>query len=150
MLGQALAYAPNVNSAMLSAGRLMKLLDRTPKMHNPSNSYHSTIEVAMNNSGSKFYLTILFYYRITKAILNTPTLNSAILHDLRSLFYRGLTWKSSKETPWPWLDHLDVANQLAFSCSYATMTQTVAKLYVSITLFSYLANCTYLTIITGH
>lgn len=45
MLGQALAYAPNVNSAMLSAGRLMKLLDRTPKMHNPSSSYLSTFEV---------------------------------------------------------------------------------------------------------
>nr|XP_040221248.2 multidrug resistance protein homolog 49 [Anopheles coluzzii]XP_040221249.2 multidrug resistance protein homolog 49 [Anopheles coluzzii] len=41
MLGQALAYAPNVNSAILSAGRLMKLLDRTPRMHNPSTSYHS-------------------------------------------------------------------------------------------------------------
>ncbi|XP_055605924.1 multidrug resistance protein homolog 49 [Uranotaenia lowii] len=41
MLGQALAYAPNVNSAMLSAGRLMRLLDRSPKMHNPSSSYHS-------------------------------------------------------------------------------------------------------------
>uniref|UniRef100_A0A182FDS3 ABC-type xenobiotic transporter n=1 Tax=Anopheles albimanus TaxID=7167 RepID=A0A182FDS3_ANOAL len=40
MLGQALAYAPNVNSAILSAGRLMKLLDRTPRMHNPSTSYH--------------------------------------------------------------------------------------------------------------
>ncbi|XP_053662554.1 multidrug resistance protein homolog 49 [Anopheles marshallii] len=41
MLGQALAYAPNVNSAILSAGRLMKLLDRSPRMHNPSSSYHS-------------------------------------------------------------------------------------------------------------
>ncbi|XP_053673190.1 multidrug resistance protein homolog 49 isoform X2 [Anopheles nili] len=38
MLGQALAYAPNVNAAILSAGRLMKLLDRTPRMHNPSSS----------------------------------------------------------------------------------------------------------------
>uniref|UniRef100_A0A182J704 ABC-type xenobiotic transporter n=1 Tax=Anopheles atroparvus TaxID=41427 RepID=A0A182J704_ANOAO len=41
MLGQALAYAPNVNSAVLSAGRLMKLFDRTPRMHNPTTSYHS-------------------------------------------------------------------------------------------------------------
>lgn len=36
MLGQALAYAPNVNSAIISAGRLMKVLDRQPKIHNPS------------------------------------------------------------------------------------------------------------------
>ncbi|XP_052872874.1 multidrug resistance protein homolog 49 isoform X2 [Anopheles cruzii] len=42
MLGQALAYAPNVNSAILSAGRLMKLLDRTPRMHNPTGTPHMT------------------------------------------------------------------------------------------------------------
>lgn len=67
MLGQALAYAPNVNSAMLSAGRLMKLLDRTPKMHNPSNTYHSTIEVTPNNSVSKLALTMyIFVYVETR------------------------------------------------------------------------------------
>jgi hypothetical protein len=35
MLGQALAYAPNVNSAVLSASRIMKLIERKPKMSNP-------------------------------------------------------------------------------------------------------------------
>lgn len=35
MLGQALAYAPNVNAAVVSAARIMKLLDRVPKMRNP-------------------------------------------------------------------------------------------------------------------
>lgn len=35
MLGQALAYAPNVNSAIVSASRILKLLDRIPKMSNP-------------------------------------------------------------------------------------------------------------------
>lgn len=59
MLGQALAYAPNVNSAMLSAGRLMKLLDRTPKMHNPSNSYHSTVQ---NHEGNIKYTDVEFRY----------------------------------------------------------------------------------------
>ncbi|KAL5289501.1 pgp-2.2 family protein [Megaselia abdita] len=42
MLGQALAYAPNVNSAVISAGRIMELFNRLPKMencaHNPFNS----------------------------------------------------------------------------------------------------------------
>lgn len=36
MLGQALAYAPNVNSAIISAGRLFKLLDRVPKVTSPA------------------------------------------------------------------------------------------------------------------
>lgn len=35
MLGQALAYAPNVNAAVLSASRIMKLIERKPKMSNP-------------------------------------------------------------------------------------------------------------------
>lgn len=35
MLGQALAYAPNVNAAVISASRIMKLLERKPKMSNP-------------------------------------------------------------------------------------------------------------------
>lgn len=32
MLGQSLAYVPNVNIAILAAGRLFKLLDRIPKI----------------------------------------------------------------------------------------------------------------------
>ena len=35
MLGQALAYAPNVNAAVISAGRILRLLDRVPKYNNP-------------------------------------------------------------------------------------------------------------------
>lgn len=35
MLGQALAYAPNVNAAVISASRIMKLLKRTPLQSNP-------------------------------------------------------------------------------------------------------------------
>lgn len=64
MLGQALAYAPNVNSAMLSAGRLMKLLDRTPKMHNPSSSYLSTFEVKSLDCNILFiyFLILLFFF----------------------------------------------------------------------------------------
>lgn len=36
MLGQALAYAPNVTEAVMSAGRLMKLFERVPNMQNPA------------------------------------------------------------------------------------------------------------------
>lgn len=35
MMGQALAYAPNVNSALDSAGRILSLLDRQPKIIEP-------------------------------------------------------------------------------------------------------------------
>jgi hypothetical protein len=35
MLGQALAYAPNVNAAILSASKIMKLLEKKPNMNNP-------------------------------------------------------------------------------------------------------------------
>lgn len=60
MLGQALAYAPNVNSAMLSAGRLSKLFDRIPKMHNPSSSYNPLFQVGVGHkiktNGSSTYL----------------------------------------------------------------------------------------------
>lgn len=35
VLGQALAYAPNMNAAVLSAGRLFKILDRVPQFALP-------------------------------------------------------------------------------------------------------------------
>ena len=35
MLGQALAYAPNVNAAVISASRIIKLLERKPLFNNP-------------------------------------------------------------------------------------------------------------------
>lgn len=35
MMGQALAYAPNVNSALDSAGRILMLLDRRPEIMDP-------------------------------------------------------------------------------------------------------------------
>ena len=36
MLGQALAYAPNVNGAIISASRIKSLIERVPKMKNVS------------------------------------------------------------------------------------------------------------------
>lgn len=59
MLGQALAYAPNVNSAMLSAGRLSKLFDRIPKMHNPSSSYNPLFQ---NHDGGIQFNNVEFRY----------------------------------------------------------------------------------------
>ncbi|XP_012236010.1 multidrug resistance protein homolog 49 isoform X2 [Linepithema humile] len=38
MLGQALAFAPNFNTAKISAGRIFRLLDRTPEITSPSES----------------------------------------------------------------------------------------------------------------
>lgn len=46
MLGQALAYAPNVNDAIISAGRLMKLFEMTPTQSNPPLNPYNTAEVS--------------------------------------------------------------------------------------------------------
>jgi ATP-binding cassette subfamily B (MDR/TAP) protein 1 len=35
ILGQALAYAPNLNTAISSGARILRLVDRKPKMKNP-------------------------------------------------------------------------------------------------------------------
>ena len=46
MLGQALAYAPNVNAAVVSASRIMKLLQRVPAQINPQPSPFKDYEVS--------------------------------------------------------------------------------------------------------
>jgi hypothetical protein len=47
MLGQALAYAPNVNAAIVSASRIMKLLKRVPNMSNPAPSPFKDYDVSL-------------------------------------------------------------------------------------------------------
>ncbi|XP_055387529.1 multidrug resistance protein homolog 49-like [Condylostylus longicornis] len=44
MLGQALAYAPNINSALISAAKLIKLLDYKPRTYKNSVAYSNTAE----------------------------------------------------------------------------------------------------------
>lgn len=46
MLGQALAYAPNVNAAVIAASRIMKLLKRVPNMSNPQPNPYKDYEVS--------------------------------------------------------------------------------------------------------
>lgn len=46
MLGQALAYAPNVNAAVVSASRIIKLLRREPEMSNPAPSPFKDYDVS--------------------------------------------------------------------------------------------------------
>lgn len=59
MLGQALAYAPNVSAAMISAGRILNMIDRIPKIQNPK-------PMPFNNpnkiEGSVFYRDVEFRY----------------------------------------------------------------------------------------
>lgn len=45
MLSQALSYAPNVNVAVLSAGRLLRLMDRVPQYNNPENTVQRESQV---------------------------------------------------------------------------------------------------------
>lgn len=48
MLSQALSYAPNVNVAVLSAGRLLRLMDRVPQYSNPEKTVQRETEVMTN------------------------------------------------------------------------------------------------------
>lgn len=45
MLAQALSYAPNVNVAVLSAGRLLRLMDRVPQYKTPDKTEQREIQV---------------------------------------------------------------------------------------------------------
>lgn len=45
MLAQALSYAPNVNVAVLSAGRLLRLMDRVPHYNNPDKTEQRDTQV---------------------------------------------------------------------------------------------------------
>ncbi|XP_055855395.1 multidrug resistance protein homolog 49 [Episyrphus balteatus] len=65
MLGQALAYAPNVGAAMTSAGRLLRLFDRVPAIHNPAEQPFNTVE---KTDGDICYKKVEFYYPTRKEI----------------------------------------------------------------------------------
>ncbi|XP_017054076.1 multidrug resistance protein homolog 49 [Drosophila ficusphila] len=68
MLGQALAYAPNVNDAILSAGRLMDLFTKTSTQPNPPQSPYNTVE---KSEGDIVYENVGFEYPTRKG---TPIL----------------------------------------------------------------------------
>ncbi|KAH8236955.1 hypothetical protein KR038_001099 [Drosophila bunnanda] len=68
MLGQALAYAPNVNDAILSAGRLMELFKATSTQPNPPQSPYNTVE---KSEGDIVYENVGFEYPTRKG---TPIL----------------------------------------------------------------------------
>lgn len=60
MLGQALAYAPNFNTAKLSAGRIFKLLDRVPEIStSPEFDSDSKDWVNCLSVNSSFYVLIM-------------------------------------------------------------------------------------------
>lgn len=50
MLGQALAYAPNVNSAIISAGRITELFNRVPKIENKTPNPYNSAEVSAHDT----------------------------------------------------------------------------------------------------
>lgn len=64
MLSQALSYAPNVNVAVLSAGRLLRLMDRVPQYNNPENTVQRESQVKNNFvNNTSFYSNIYFAHR---------------------------------------------------------------------------------------
>ncbi|KAH8297255.1 hypothetical protein KR044_008793 [Drosophila immigrans] len=70
MLGQALAYAPNVNDAIISAGRLLKLFEKTPTQSNPPLNPYNTAD---KSEGDIVYENVSFEYPTRK---DTPILHS--------------------------------------------------------------------------
>ncbi|BFG05140.1 multidrug resistance protein homolog 49 [Drosophila madeirensis] len=70
MLGQALAYAPNVNDAILSAGRLMELFKSNSTQPNPPENPYNTVE---KSEGDIVYENVGFEYPTRKG---TPILQS--------------------------------------------------------------------------
>ncbi|XP_017865605.1 PREDICTED: multidrug resistance protein homolog 49 [Drosophila arizonae] len=80
MLGQALAYAPNVNDAIISAGRLMKLFEQMPKQSNPPLNPYNTAE---KSEGDIVYENVRFEYPTRK---DTP-----ILHGLNLTIKKNTT-----------------------------------------------------------
>lgn len=76
MLGQALTYAPNVNSALDSAGRILKLLDRKPKIFNPIElDWHKTWE----SNGQVIYDDVKFRYPTRPTVQVLQGLNLEVL-----------------------------------------------------------------------
>ncbi|XP_002061354.3 multidrug resistance protein homolog 49 [Drosophila willistoni] len=75
MLGQALAYAPNVNDAILSAGRLMQLFQATNKQHNPPQNPYNTAE---KSEGDIVYENVGFEYPTRKGTPILQNLNLTI------------------------------------------------------------------------
>lgn len=59
MLGQALAYAPNVNAAVVAASRIMKLLTRVPNMSNPQPLPYKDYEVSESHSFLNHFASFL-------------------------------------------------------------------------------------------
>lgn len=53
MLGQALAFAPNFNTAKISAGRIFKLLDRVPEIASPPDSEDKDLDWVSSRVDSK-------------------------------------------------------------------------------------------------
>ncbi|XP_073848261.1 multi drug resistance 49 isoform X1 [Musca autumnalis] len=65
MLGQALAYAPNVNDAIMSAGRLLKLYERVPKMQLATSKPFNTADKC---EGDISYEQVYFEYPTRKGV----------------------------------------------------------------------------------
>ncbi|CAO1320937.1 unnamed protein product [Diamesa hyperborea] len=75
MLGQALAYAPNINVALVSAARIIKLLDRKPKMNNPDPDAFSEVQ---DTQGDIQYKDVHFRYPTRKSAVVLNGLNLEI------------------------------------------------------------------------
>lgn len=74
MLGQALAYAPNVSAAIISASRIMNLLKRKPTIADPPNITHPSSDV----KGEINFRSVNFCYPSRKDILVLKDFNLEI------------------------------------------------------------------------
>lgn len=77
MLGQALAYAPNVSSALLSAARIFSMIDRVPKIINPNSA---PINDTNQIEGNILYKDVEFRYPTRPEVSILCGLNLKINH----------------------------------------------------------------------
>ena len=116
MVGQATAFAPNYNKAVLAAARVFRLLDRRPLIDSQGQSGVRLV------SSQRFLMTLqtqknpLFLCRIDW--METWPLKRPIFgirQGRRFEFFVILTLICRLENEWLWLDHRDVASPLVFS-----------------------------------
>ena len=100
MLGQALAYAPNVNVGIISTGRLLELFKRIPKIENPARNPYNSADVSFFICPVEHNFNEKYPFRKSKEILNTTTLSSNIqlerilqfFKDFHSTFKKVKLW----------------------------------------------------------
>lgn len=89
MVGQATAFAPNYNKAVLAAARVFRLLDRRPLIDSQGQTGLRLVS-SSDTHHCIYYIKYIFYRTDWTATLTFKRPLFAIRRELRSVFYE--TW----------------------------------------------------------